>query len=311
MAVVPVLSTPTPYTSGWAWIEECRNYLTGGVKPQLNKLQSAMDETATTLTVQYALNQPTVGGVISVGLETMLVWDFNATGNTVVVERGYAGTEAEAHDAGDLVFVDPRFTTARIWRQLQNEVAALGSEGLWRVDIIEDTFDVNLGGIDLSSVMLTDQIISVSLLPDGMDGEWQDIQHWQVLTGLSTDVYASGNALFFPNGGPSGADTIRVTYKGALDPLADVEENPVDATGIPPTAADIPPIGAAVRLLAGEPVVRADPSSSPTQRPPGETSTSDLVNSGNALRALRSQRLAQEIQRLSGRYAVRLPSARL
>lgn len=308
MAVIPAASIhATPYPTGWAWIDECRDILSGGTRAAVNRLQAPLVEADEELTVQFETNQPTVSSRLSVGLETMYVWDYSPAQRTVTVQRGVEGTQAEAHSAGDLVWVDPRFTTARIWRALQLEVNALSSEGLWRPVTLERTFDVTLGGVDLASNMLDTNLVNVVCLPAGMSGEWVEIPPtWTVLTDLSTEKYPSGRAVFFTEHGPSGSDRVRITYRAALDPLLDPGEDPCEATGLPGTAGDIPPIGAAIRLLAGEPITRANPSTSPTSRRPGETSTSDVLNSANALRASRLARLNEERTRLSRTYPTRV-----
>ena len=81
----------------------------------------------------------------------------------------------------------------------------------------------------------------------------------------------------------------------------------VSVTGLQPSATDLPPIGAAIRLMAGREIKRNFTESQGDTRRSTEVPPGAIAQSANGLARLRQTRIAAEAARLHALY----PSYRL
>lgn len=260
----------------------------------------------TTLAFNYDLTGLARGSTISAGLETMLVWSADTTSKTAVVERAFNGSTATAHSTTDLLTINPRVTDAEIFRALNYELNALAKEGIYQLKTLDRTFSAPVLGYDLASDLLGDDVIEVAWRDNSTSLDYYKVRDFRVLRNLPTTDFPSGNGLFIHDEVQQGRP-LRVTYKAGLGQLAAMSDVVTTVTGIPVTAVDIPPLGAAIRLFAAKPLRRAAVEVQGDTRRPAEASTSDTLSAPNALRALYQRRVAEEAGRLVGQnpYKVR------
>jgi hypothetical protein len=102
---------------------------------------------------------------------------------------------------------------------------------------------------------------------------------------------------------------IRVRYRAPLGTLVNLTDDLVATTGINSSAVDLPPIGAAIRLVAGREVKRSfDEAQGEPRRAEEVPPQSQLIGLRN-LQALRQARIHAEVSRLQRRYGYRLVGA--
>ena len=92
------------------WIDETRDLLLTDYVEEQATLAGALDTSSTS--VSFALPSAVVPGVVAgatIEIGTELMYVFSVTGaGLATVRRGYKGSEAAAHSAGDLVTVNPK-----------------------------------------------------------------------------------------------------------------------------------------------------------------------------------------------------------
>jgi hypothetical protein len=281
-------------------IEATRSHLFSGARPELNKLNEALDVTETDVDFLYAAGGIQRGAVLSIDLELMLVWA--VTGSTATVQRGYAGTIAATHSTGVIIEVNPRFSNFAIFRALNEELASFSSpvNGLYQVKTVDLTYSAGRAGYDLTSV--TDLIGILEVRWKGYTtGDWPLVRSWTVALNMATSEFASGKALLIYDGAGPGR-TLRVRYKAPFAPLVALTSDVQTVSGLPATANDIPPLGAAARLVAPREVKRAFSESQPEPRAAAEVPPGANRNAAGGLLALRNQRLREESARLHQSY---------
>ena len=121
------------------WIEETRDMLLSGYVEELLQLASNATSSETTLTVTGAASSGiTTGVIVEINTEAMYVTSVNGTDVNVI--RGYGGSSATSHTAGDIVRVSPKFPAYRILEALNNDLRDLSSpdNGLFQIKTTSD-----------------------------------------------------------------------------------------------------------------------------------------------------------------------------
>jgi hypothetical protein len=98
-------------------------------------------------------------------------------------------------------------------------------------------------------------------------------------------------------------DRLHLSYRKGFNTLSNSFSTKI-STGIPASAWDIPPIGAAISLMAGREIKRSFVETQGDSRRATEVSAGASTQSVNALRLLRQQRITAEKQRLDGFYPI-------
>lgn len=281
-------------------IEEARSLLDSGSRPEMNRLTTTMNTSVTSVVCDFALGSVVIGSYITIDLETMFVW--SSTGSTATVERGMLGTAKAAHTAGAIIYVNPRWSAFTILRAINAELAAYSSPkwGLYQMKTVDLTFSPSVYGYDLTSV--TDLIDVYELRWKGyVTGDWPLIRRWSLARNMATTEFASGLALLLDEGAGPGK-TIRVRYKAPFTALSALTSDVQTVAGFPATANDIPPLGAAARLVAAREVKRAFTDSQPESRTAQEVPPGANRDAAGTLLRIRDDRLREESARLNQRY---------
>lgn len=279
------------------WIAATLRHLRGTQHTNLNQLAGDIGQDATTIPVTYDLGALQAGSVISIDLEVMYVWTVNTASKTVTVQRGMQGSTAAPHAVGTLVGVNPRFTDWEIFDGLNSELRSLSAQGIYQIRTLDLTAVAGQIGYDFPTTGYLGVADIRWQLPGTVSQDWPELDDYTVNHDLPAGTFPSGTALFL-NEQPTPQQTIRVRYKSVLGTLAALSEDVAAVTGIPDTAVDIPPLGAALRLMNGRPVGRAQYDSQGDTRRPTEVRVSEVLQAPAALRAEYSQRIADEAARL-------------
>ncbi|HUR18891.1 MAG TPA: hypothetical protein VMZ51_08160 [Acidimicrobiales bacterium] len=290
--------TPSTYTTRQV-VDDTRTHLLSGAREAQNKLVTGIDASVTSLMVTYPLGQIKAGSRISIGLEDMYVWAASAT--TVTVERGQFGTGAEAHNANDIITVNPKVSDAEIVREINNELADLSSpnNALFRVATTDIVTSPTVVGYNLPTGLI--DVLDIRWRAIGPEKVWPTADHWEVVQSQSTTEFASGISLMLHDGVDPGA-SLRVVYKAVFTPTVVLTDVVPTVTGIPTTAVDILALGAAIRCIAGREVRRNFTDNQGDTRRAEEVPPGAILGSTRNLVAIRSQRIAAEATRLADLY---------
>ena len=289
-------------------------YLNGRTRPVRNKLNGAIGITDTTLTLAYDPKLLTANSVLSIGLETLHVWE--TQGKVVTVERGMDGSTALTHDDKSIIHVDPEYTAWSIFDAINQELLALSSRGVWQIKSVDLTLVDGTVGYDLASDVI--KVLDVSWQDPTDSSRWTELQGWDLVRNLDTTTFPSGTALMvpaqwrewwsrtrygtFPGKIPV---AVRVRYAAPLGTLSTGFDDVAD-TGIPDTAVDILPLGAAIRVGAGRAVQRVQVGAQPDPRDAQMVRVQDVLNAWAALRQDHDRRISEEADRLARQFPYRI-----
>lgn len=291
-------------TTAADWVAEAEQHLNSGSRESRNKLASALsDTTGTTVSFAFALNNIQEGSTIAVDLEVMHVWSVDPTGNTAVVERGQYGSTAATHLVDAIVFVNPKWPRFAIFRALNQELQALASAGLFKMNTVELTYSSAVAGYDLTAVTNLEGIYAVEAKYTGLTGDWVRIQHYDLGRNQNTTDFPSGFSLTLREGGMPG-QAVRVLYKSRFTALSSLTTD-VSVTNLPASAYDLPALGAAARLVTPREVGRNDTSTQGDTRRAEEVPAGAVARSAAYLWQLRRDRLSDELTELRRLYPYR------
>lgn len=287
-------------------IETTKRHLLSGQRPQMNKLAAPSVISATSLQFTYDMTGIKEGSYVQVDLEVFYVWSVNTGAKTAVVEPAQEGSVPAAHDQGDIVVVNPRFPDHAVLAALNDCISSLSSPalGLYQTRTVDLTYVTTAGGYDLATTDLLDIVDVHARRGDATSKDWQSLNNWQVDRKANTANFPSGTALFLTDSADSGT-SVRVEYRSGFSTLTNLTDNVLSVTGLPTTALDIPPMGAAIRLVRPREIKRNQTESQGDGRRAGEVTPGAVAGSVNALERDYYRRISEEAARLS---AVNPPS---
>ena len=290
-------------TTGSDWISQTRSYLMSGYAENRNKLAVAYTAGSGTLTFSYALEGIRAGTRLCIGLNTFYVWSIS--GQTAVVSGGEdSSTDANA-PIGSLVRVAPRFTDSEIWDQLGNDLGDLSSpsNGLFGINSVDLTYNATINGYDLGPI--SDQILSVyevKYLTPGpqLDNPRITTNGFRLNRNAINTQFPSGISLQLFQPAMPGYN-VRVVYRSVFTMPSTSFAN-VSSTGLLPSAYDLPPLGAAIRLMEGREIKRNFTEGQGDTRRAGEVAPGAILQSARGLQQMRAQRIAAEAAKLDALY---------
>ena len=287
------------------WVDTTRSLLLSGFGEERNTLASSYTAGGTSLTFTYPLGGIRAGSRLSIGRNNFYVYAVD--GLTATVAGGEDSTTDANASSGAIVRVNPRFPDNEIWNALIDDLSDLSSpmNGLFAIGTVDFTYLTSRNGYDLGSI--------ASSLIDGYEvkyltnGGYKNTPRmpkdsWRINRNVNTTEIASGLSieLFVP--AEQGLN-VRLTYKSTFTAPSTLATN-VSTTGLQSTAYDLPPIGAAIRLMAGREIKRNFIESQGDTRRASEVSAGATMQSANGLKQLRAQRIAQEAARLHAMYPI-------
>lgn len=288
------------------WIDETRDMLLSGYVEELLLVTTPAVENATNTAFEIsgASSSGIVPGVIiEIGSELMYVQ--TVSGTTVTVIRGYGGSTASStgHAADSIVRVSPKFPTHRIINAINDDLADLSApnNGLFRMlttsftyNAAVDGYNLNTGSNEISS------IYSVTYSDIGSEASEPEVMNWRLKRNRDTASFASGNALILYTGAWPG-QKVTVSYKSPFGAITDGSTAQSD-TGLPTTAYDLPPLGAALSLMSTMPIRREFIDAQGSSRRAEEVPPGAISASMRDLRSRRDYRVQSESARLVAQY---------
>ena len=288
-------------------VHDCRQHLHNGERPQVNFLAETVASTSDdTIVLSLDLGPIKAGATISIGLERMFVKSTNEASKTATVQRGWDGSTAVTHTTvGTVVRVNEQYDDFAIVRALNQELADLSSpvNGLFKITSVDRTYAVTTWGYNLDADMIGEPLGVLVEDPSGT-ANWRRLLPSEWIYDPSADAtdFASGKSLRVVGYVDPGR-TIRIVYREPFTAISALTDDVQTTVGLPASANDIPPLGAAVILLAGRSARRSSLDSQGSTRRAEETSTQDALVSVRGLLARREQRVAAEAARLASQFA--------
>lgn len=285
------------------WVAEVRDHLEGNSSDDANLLASPYTAGSGTLTVTDALGNIGPGAYLSIGLNTLLVTGVNQLTKTATVIGGQRGSTDANAAANAMVRVNPRFTDFQIVREINRHLPTLSAPrtGLYQVATTTLDYDGPTEGYNLAGVTGLIRVLEVRRETYGATLAWPTVETtmWDVYRSAPSD-FASGTALRV-RGVDTGL-TVQVVYAKTFTALAyDLTIN-VNTTGVSTEQEDIPPLGAAIRLMSGREVARNQRSAQGDSRRAEEVPPSAVGRSYAGLVGLWEARVAEESSRLRAQF---------
>lgn len=277
------------------WVSEARGHLMSGYQEEMNRIDVAMDAAQVSVNLAFDPKALTQGAVISVDLEDMYVW--SVASKQLTVERGFNGTVKATHAINSLVLIKPKFSPYRIFKAINDTLSELSSpdNGLFQVLTKDVAYNPVKGYYDLPGDVLAPLEVYYY---DGIT-DIHPIRQWDFIRGQDIGVVASGQALRIWDGMPG--RNLRVLYKARFVRFANLDQD-VTITGLHADAWDIPPLGAAVRLVPPRDVKRTFSEAQGESRRGSEVPPGSARQAVTGIAALYQGRIAQERTVLQAKY---------
>jgi hypothetical protein len=271
---------------------------------EANRLSGAILSTDLSITLKYPLGSVARNTIIAIDLEEIRVWETSGQVATVV-ERGVNGTVAAAHADLAVVSVRPKFSNFRILKEINNDLKDLSSpsNGLYQIQTVTLTYNAAIRGYDLAGVANTFLgILEVRYDTPGPDKGWPHLTEYVLMRNMPVSAFASGNALLLNEPAFPGR-SIQVRYKGVFSPFTSLTDDITAVAGLTDSMADLPPMGAAIRLVAPREVKRTFIETQGEPRRSEEVQAGSITNATRSLMQLRQSRINDEAARLVMLYA--------
>lgn len=294
-------------STGQDWIDATRRNLLNGYNDQRNKLNAAYTAGGTTLTFKYPLNGIVAGVTLSIGLNIFYVYATDTNAMTATVEGGQDGSTDIDCANGSVVRISPKFTDWGIWQALINDLKDLSSplNGMFGVNHTDWTYQSNLFNYDLGTTAATNllDLIEVRVTTPGAYKDAPALKSYQYKLNRNAVEITSGLGLEIKNQtGLTPSYTFRATWKSKFvmpaNPSADL------STSLLLTDAyDIPPLGAAIALMAGQEIKRNFLVGEGDMKRALEVPPGAIAASPNGLKQMRHDRINAEAARLLAMYS--------
>ena len=290
-------------TTASALIDRVIQQLLSGTVEERNKLAAGVDSDEGSLTFQYPLGSLRDNSVFEVGSELMYAWVANTSSKIVEVERGYGGTPAASHSAGDVATVNPKFPRSHVLLALNSDLQDLSSpvNGLFQMRTVDIAYNGSDRMVDLTGVTSIGELYDVRYRY--LNDDYPIVRDVRLLRDMPTADFPSGYALAFDTGVRSG--TVRVLYKAPFGSFA-TEDSTTLSAGIGGELEDLLVLGAQIRMMAGREIKRNFTESQGDTRRAEEVPPGATVNSMLGLQRLRLQRIVAESARLARQYPTRI-----
>ena len=279
-------------------------------------LTSPITTTTSTLAAPttFSLNADEIGsGIIEIGDELIWVDSYDRISKTATVPpygRGFMGTTAETHIAGDRVVITPTFPRSSVKRAIQDTIRAIGSSIFaakntsFTYNAVVDTYAFE--GLNIQN------ILRMSWQDIGSSKRWVPISRFMWDSFPDATTWGAGSQTITINDRYiQTGRKVSVTYATAPTTLSTTSTTSfAEQTGLPESVRDVIVLGASYRLLSF-----LDPARNALTSPQAdELDSKRQYGSGNtatrALYQLYAARLAEETQAQQQQYPPRIRYSR-
>jgi hypothetical protein len=282
---------------------------------------------STLLTTQFPLGGITPGTMLAVDDEELYVWSTNPGASTAIVSRGENSTTPVYHGTGTRVYVNEPFNRSMIMNAIMDDIRSWGPQ-VYQVKTADIATVPYQRGYDLGAISPYYNVLDVRMTPyptfntnDNLD--WKPVRFFDFQSAPTSD-FPSGNALIISDvGGAQGGDipnwnvngvtvNLHITYAAAFNVdsiISGGETTTMGATvGLDETEFDIPPLGAAWRLMMMREARRATQLMQGEPRTESEIPPLYISKAAEQFKILRDGRLNDAQYRLMRMYPTRMMS---
>ena len=299
-------------------IERVRRSLASTVRMEVNTLGASLSAIETTVQLTYAVSKSLrSGAVLSIGAELLRVVAVDELAKTADVLRGWQDSTAEAHDSGDEVLINPRFTRFDIFDALTEEIDSWNPDLFYVTDVqmtttdetqaleLASTYADAIGVMTVRRNWTADQQTSVwpeieFALQRGSAAAWDATTESGLLIRLTPSVGHRGRS------GYANAGNLLVTMARPFDASAITEATDLIADlGIERSQLELVELGIKYRLLMDDEQGRSARNAQDEPRRNEEVPPGAAQSIGQATMQRYDRRRAQEIGKLRSRYPMR------
>lgn len=286
-------------------LQRIRRQMRSGSRAGFNLLSGALTAGQTTVELEIAPD-PGLRAGSELCVDTELMYVRNVSGSTITVVRGWEGSTAVVHSDGDLVEVNPRFSSFDIFNAMLAELGSWGPS-LYRIETA--SFTVSAGNpiveLDEAGWLECYGIARLWLEPSTAFGSVVPVVPEHRILRADTGMLSTMASGFAVRLIDSPVDGTLVVQAGLPFATVDLDDDLVTDAGLAETMIDVLEMGTKARLLVdaennrGQRVNQGE-SRDATETPPGSlSSTNQLVT------ALYRNRKEEEINKLIARYPLR------
>lgn len=294
-------------TTGTDWVEATRRNLQGAFTDQRVALSAPYVAGSGTISFVTANPSIALGASLSIGLNNLYVTSANQSALTATVIGGQNGSTDSNAASGTLLRINPQFTDFDIWTAIGADLSDLSSplNGLYSMQYTDFTYQSNIVQYDLGSAAAAN-LIDVYELRHQTPGNFKDfgrlakdawVRHFNAFT---SDIPSGmGIEIVDPSGLFPSYKVRAYWMSGFVTPAT--PQSDASLSLLPTTAYDLPPIGAAIKIMAGREIMRNSPVQAEYRRA-SEVPAGAVTASANGLKQLRQSRIDAEAARLQSMY---------
>ena len=289
-------------------VERIRRQLASTVRLEISTLGSSLTTTTNPVTLSYDLpNSLRAGSVLAIGTELMRVISVSTAAKEATVIRGWQDTDAQAHDIGDEVQINPRFTFADIYDAMIQEIDSWAPDIFKVEDDVFATTDATAGveiPADQADIL---GVISVNRnWTDDASVVWPDTG-FTLYRGRSSSLTPdTGSGLvvrFTRNLGFAETGNVYIQYANPYDTsLLTFDGDFVTDLGMVPNQLEIVELGVKYRVLADDETGRSARGPQDEPRRAEEVQSGDVLTLAQTVLQRYNTRKAQEVRRLRSAY---------
>ena len=283
-------------------VDRTSHYLYAGFREERDTLAASYTAGGTTLTFTNMTAGIQAGASLAIDSEIFYVVSPNVSAKTATVSPGDQGSTSANHNNNAIVVVNPRFSQFDVINAINDELLDLSSpaNGLFQVKTLDITYNAAIEGYDLTGISASFiDIQEARWKPPGPSLRYPLIKRYAVARSMPTGDFASGSALIVQDEQPPlPGRSIRVRYRAPFASLTNLTDDVVTVSGLHTEAHDIPPMGAAIRLVAGREIKRNFNEDEGEPRRADEIPQGATMKSTMALQSLHDRRVKAEAARL-------------
>ena len=210
----------------------------------------AVSDSATNFTINLDLLGPeeqnllTVGVLVQIDYEQMIVTDFNSDTATVSVSRGARGTDADSHDSGAEMLVAPPYTRNIVFDAVRESIVGMHPP-LYEWATEKTTVGEN-GIVSVSNEVVN--VFSVRSFPNQDLMDFEDLGYWPDANGTAVRSIRVFEGV--------AGEEVWITYRGKFR-MATSPNDVLEQLGVKDEWARIVVVGAAAQLISSKPMSSA------------------------------------------------------
>ena len=290
--------------AGYTYQQDRATYITNDVPATLSTIASP-------ITLQLASTDNIGKGAIEIGEELIWLDSFDRVSNTATVPpwgRGYLGTGAAEHTAGDKVTITPTFPRYVVKKAINDTIAAFGAI-IFSVKTTTFVFNAAQTTYKFNNLNIHN-IMTIMWQDIGPSQEWIPIRHWSWDALASTAAFGAGAQTVTIGDYVQPGRTIKVVYATDPEPFTTNTQDYATQTGLPNSTRDVAVLGASYRLLTYLDPARAAQVSPQADETDAKRPYGASQSATKQLYALYQQRLKEETDRQQASYPIRVHYSR-